>query len=126
MIPAALVKAVIGWGVPEKFAKPLIVILAVGLLFALIIGGIKLHDRGVIEQHDAKREASQAKDDRIADNKAAEQRRVDDARIVKENEELKNVQTTIADPVERKRRFYECIRLQQAARRNGQQPPACV
>jgi len=121
-----LIAMVIGWGVPAKFAKPFLAIMGVALLAILFFGGKALYDHSVIAKHDAKVEASQAKADRKADNKAAEQRDKDNVRRTAETQELKDVQAHYSDPATRKREFYRCIRLQQAARANGSQPPACV
>lgn len=126
MIPLALVNAVIGWGVPAKLAKPFVILMAVALLVTLAIGAKKLYDHNVIAKHDLAVEASQAKADRKADNKAAEQRDKDNARRSAETQELNDVIKATPDPVDRKRAFYRCVRLQQAARANGLQPPACV
>lgn len=121
-----LVAMVIGWGVPEKFAKPFIAIMGVAMLAILFFGGKALYDHSVIAKHDAKVEASQAKADRKADNKASEQRDIDNARRSAETQELNDVVKANPDPVERKRAFYRCIRLQQSARANGSKPPSCV
>lgn len=124
----------IGWiaarllsvGVPERFKKAAAwFILVLVIVLALVIAK-RIYDRNVIEDHTAKVDLTREKEDRKADNAAAEQRREDDARIVQEKQELKDVVNANPDPAIRKREFYRCIRLQQAARANGLEPPACV
>ncbi len=66
------------------------------------------------------------KADRAADTKAAETRRTDDARLTAEQSELKEVTTNAPDPAAARRAHYRCIRLQQAAREAGREPPSCV
>lgn len=120
-----LVTTLIGWGVPSKLAKPLLFIFAAALIVIALGVGKCAYDNKVIHNANLERENAQEKADRKADNAAAEQRRIDDARAVKEGQELKDVQVKYADPAERKRAYYRCIRLQQAARRDGIEPPAC-
>lgn len=122
----SLVAIVMGWGVPAKLAKPFIVLLAIGAAVALFFGAKALYDHGVIAKHDLKVEAQQAKDDRKADTTAADQRLSDAERRTQEQKELENVLLTNATSADdRKRAFYRCLRLQQAARANGLEPPAC-
>jgi hypothetical protein len=126
MIPLGLINAVIGLGVPAKFAKPLIIFFTIAAL--VIAAGVakRLYDKGVVEDALQEIDLSREKSDRKADNAAAEQRRKDDARVAQETQELKDVVNTHTDPAVRKREFYRCVRLQQTARQNGLEPPACV
>jgi hypothetical protein len=128
MIPVFLLKFVVGLLGPKfsKFAAPLIY--AAALLFA--VGGFfglkALYDHSVIKSHDAKQDAANSKADRKADTKAADQRRVDDARVTTETQEVNNAisqaKRSGADP---RAAYYECVRLQQSARAAKRVVPTC-
>jgi len=103
------------------------------VLLILILGlGKCAYDRSIIKAHDAQIEASAAKADRQADQKAAVQATKDQQRRDFETDQLtKAVQNAPKDPNipddrERALAFHRCLRLQQAARQNGLQPPRCV
>lgn len=96
------------------------IVLAIGLFF----GAKALYDRSVIKAHDNKREAQITKADRKADATAAVERRVDDARLNTETQELKEAVREAA-PVDRRRAYYECLAKLQDARARNQSPPAC-
>jgi hypothetical protein len=113
-------------GIPLRFAKGAVIgILIVALVVGLGVGKCA-YDKSIIEEHDAEREATIAKDDKKADNNAAVQRRVDDARVTSEKEEIKDAiaeaQATGSDP---RAAYYHCIALQQQARKRGQPSPNC-
>jgi hypothetical protein len=121
-----LISTMIGWGVPAKFAKPLLALVAFLSLIGLFFGAKALYDRSVIAKHDLKVEAQQAKDDKKADNKAADQRVKDVTRLEQEQKELERVIISHnASADDRRRAFYRCLRLQQDARSHGKQPPTC-
>jgi hypothetical protein len=122
---ASAIALITGWGVPRPIAKLLLFMTAATLALIILAGAKKLYDRSVVDKHDAKVEAEQHREDRKADEKASEQRRIDDARNEKERQELNDVIKANPDPAERKRAYYRCIELQRAARQNGQQPPSC-
>lgn len=111
-------------GVPLKWARPLIY--AAGALLALLAVVIVWNvavDRAVDRQNDRQR-AANAEQARKADNAAAEQQRADDARNRAERGELERI--TDEGPLSDSQRAYlRCVRLQQAARANGQPVPAC-
>lgn len=111
-------------GIPARFAKwAVIAALFVGVAALLGIGKCA-YDKSIIERHNARVEAAIAKADRKADAKAAEERRADDARAVTESQEITEaINEAGSDPAARRRAYYECVRLQQAARR-GNKPPA--
>lgn len=130
-----MISLLIGFFAPrlgEKYAKiaayAVIVVLAVGLFF----GAKKLYDLSVVRNHDAKIEASQAKADRAADQKAAVQKENDLNRQQYEQDQLTQAMDhaphdpKINDAAERRIAFHKCLSLQQRARANGLQPPACV
>lgn len=123
----ALVAIVEGWLGPQfaKFAKPLIWIAFALLILAALWGGKCAYDKNVVATHDARQDAASAKADKKADDNAADQRRVDDARLSQEAQQLKGAQNGATSDLDRRLAFQRCLRLQQSARSNGKQPPAC-
>ena len=123
MNPIALL---IGWGVPAKLAKPLLYALGIGLLLLAFAAAVKLHDRRVVQAHEAQQEIATAKADRKADTNAADQRVADQARLTNESEQIQEAtneaRSTGADP---RAAYYECVRKQQAARRARKPSPDC-
>ena len=105
--------------------------LAIGLIALLVLLGLWLaklaYDRSVISRHDAGQVAATAQADRAADAQAATQRRADDTRLSAEADALEKVTENVssADPRTARRAYYECIRVQQAARELGGLTPAC-
>lgn len=115
-------------GVPTGMRRAVLGVLGILLVLA-VLGTAKCHyDRKLIANHDNIVEREAAIADRKADTKAAEQRVEDQARLTQERQELKEV---LNDPrnateLDRRRAFHLCLRMQQAARENGKQPPACL
>jgi hypothetical protein len=125
-----LMGTLIGWlattFVGEKFARP-VAYAGLFLLILAALGGVKCaYDRNIIRNHDLKQEAATAKADRKADTKAAEQRRVDDARLTAETTEIKEAVNEArqigADP---RAAYYRCVSAQQSARRERKPPADC-
>lgn len=112
--------------IPPQFRKAFgAFVLILGLLALLWLGKF-LYDRSVIEKHDAKRNEAIAKADKKADNKAAEQRRIDDARAVSEKQEVKEaIDEAKSQGRDPRAAYYECVRLQQSARSRHQPSPNC-
>lgn len=114
-------------GLSERRARQLSIglIIMVGLL-ALWLAKLA-YDRSLISHHDASQAAETARADRVADAKAATQRRTDDARLEAEADALEKVteNVSIADPRAARRAYYECVRMQQSARELGRLTPAC-
>lgn len=112
--------------VGPRFAKPFLIAVAFLAVLAILGTAKCAYDRSVIEQHQAKQDAANAKADRKADAKAADQRRADDSRATTEAEEIKEAvneaRQTGADP---RAAYYACVRLQQAARREHKPPASC-
>ena len=123
---AALLALAVRAGIAPRFAKPVLIALAVVLLVVGLGVGKCAYDRSVIRDHTANERADTAVADRKADTTAAEQRRADDARATTERTEIKEAideaRSTGADP---RAAYYDCIRLQQAARKLGQPPARC-
>jgi hypothetical protein len=122
-----LVELALKAGVPQRFAK----IAVIGALVTALVLGLGLakcaYDKSIISNHDAQQSAANAKADRAADTHAADQRRSDDSRLTNEQEQLEGVRTDAKPQSDLDRRLarQRCIRLQQTARRDGKQPPAC-
>lgn len=111
-------------GVAERFARP-VGIGAVVIALLLALWALKsCYDARLIATHDAGQRAATAEADRKADTKAAEQRRADDARLSTETRELEKSREADTD-VDRRLARHRCLRLQQAARAERRQPPAC-
>lgn len=120
-----IAKLALSAGVPERWKNAVAWLFLIAAV-AIALGIAKrIYDANVIEDHTATVDLSREKADRKADNNAAEQRRVDDARLAQEQQERTDVVKS-ADPAVRKREFYRCVRLQQTARANGLEPPSCV
>ncbi len=121
-----LIALLLRLGVPPRFAKPVLAVLGLILLLGALWGAKALYDRSVIRQHDAARQAEIAKADRKADEAAAVQRRADDNRISTETAEIKEaINEAGSDPAARRRAYYRCIGVQQAARASGKPPADC-
>jgi hypothetical protein len=124
-----------GWLVKKgagKAAKPLAWTIIILAAVALFWGAKAAYDASVISSNDAKVEASAQREGRAADAKAAEQRSEDQTRLHNEADELRKVtsdglpSTAPQAPLDDARRAYHrCVRLQQAARANGERPPPC-
>lgn len=122
-----LLPIVEGWLGPQfaKFAKPLIFLVLGLLVLAALWGGKCVYDRKVIATHDARQTAATAVADKHADDHAADQRRVDDARLTNESTELQRSTNNAQTNLDRRLAFQRCLRLQQSARAAKRQPPAC-
>lgn len=114
-------------GIPPRFAKYAVIAAGVVLLGLAILAAVKIHDHGVIANHDAKQDAATAKADRAADSHAAEQRRADDARVTTETQEINNaVSQAKRTGGDARAAYYKCVSLQQRARAAKLVVPACV
>jgi hypothetical protein len=125
MLIAWLAKAVAGT-VGERFAKPAawaIVIVGAGLI---LWGGWALLKSSIISTHETRRELRQSQADRTADTKVGEMRREDDTRLRQERQQLEGAADHATSDVDRRIAFHQCLELQQRARRERRQPPACV
>ncbi|WP_288959805.1 hypothetical protein [uncultured Sulfitobacter sp.] len=119
----------IGKGVKEKFAKPLIYVVGAGLLISVLGIGKCSYDASVIREHDAKVNLESETNAREADGEAAGQRREDDARTTSEGAELEEVRENDPDKDEAatdsQRDYLRCVRLQQQRREANQPAPTC-
>lgn len=116
----------IGAGIPERFAKPVLIAAGALLLLAALGVGKCTYDRAVVRNHTNAEAAKTATADRKADATAAEQRRVDDARANTERTEISNAievaRSSGADP---RAAYYLCVSRQQEARKLGKPPADC-
>lgn len=114
-------------GIAQKTAKIVGIVAAVLLLIVVLGVGKCTYDKSVIDEHETKEAVKTEKADRKADTKAAETRRVDDARLHTEETQLKEIRENEKDQTAHERRIARaaCIRLQQSARAKGSVAPAC-
>lgn len=111
--------------VGPKLARPVIYAVFAVLLISLLGIGKCTYDRHIIAQHDTRQALKQSEADRKADQVVAKQRRSDDVRIIQEVEELERITENATDDMARQLARHHCIRMQQQARRDGRQSPAC-
>lgn len=119
-------KQILGRTINERGARS---IAHVGLfLLILAVLGIVVAciRRDAVSDYSGKQQAQIQKANRKADDKAANERKADDDRLDQETSEAKEA----VNEARRERRdpraaYYECIRVQQAARRERKQPPEC-
>lgn len=113
-------------GIPPRFAKYAAYAAGALLLLLAIFAAVKIHDHRVIASHEAKQDAANSKADRKADSHAADQRRVDDARVTTETQEINNaVSEAKRTGRDSRAAYYKCIGLQQRARAAKLVVPAC-
>ena len=122
----SLVDLLVRVGVAPRFARPLLTLLAMIMLLTALGSGKCAYDRSIIRHHTAKQDAVTARADRAADATAADQRRVDDARAANERNEIKEaIDEARSIGVDPRAAYYQCVQLQQAARRLNQPPADC-
>lgn len=122
-----LTRIALGFGLPRGLAT----VAAWGAI--LILGALLLmlatcvHDQRLIARHEALRDAALSDAARTADAHAAAARRADDGRLASETIQLNEVLADVPSdpPGAARRRFYDCIRVQQDARAAGAPAPAC-
>lgn len=124
---AALATFALRLGVPKGLARlAAIAALAIGAIAVFMIARAMLRE-AIIDRHEAKAEAQLQRAGRAADAVSAEQRQRDASRLAEEARQLERTgkDGEAADLASDRRRYYRCIRLQQAAREDGERPPAC-
>lgn len=125
-MPIFLLSLATKLGIPPRFAKIAIIGAGVALLLIAIFAAVKIHDHRVIAAHEAKQDAANSKADRKADSHAADQRRVDDARVTTETQEINNaVSEAKRTGGDARAAYYKCVGLQQRARAAKLVVPAC-
>lgn len=124
---AAIASFFAAHGLSEPRARQI----SIGVVILCVVLGLWLaklfYDRAVIDRHDANQAVEVERADRAADAAAATQRRTDDARLEAEADALEKVteNVSINDPRAARRAYYECVRLQQEARKLGRLTPTC-
>ena len=100
---------------------------ALVVLLGLLLWGAKAaYDSSIIREHDNERAAIETEANRKADAKAATERRADDDRAAVEATQIeRTISNATAKGHDPRAAYYECVRLQQAARRDGRGAPAC-
>lgn len=122
---AFLIPIVLRAGIPARFAKAVAWAVIIVLAVLLCWLGWTLLKGQIIREHDAGQALEQSNADRAADQNAAEQRRDDDTRLANEAAELGKADENAQTDLDRRLARQRCIRMQQAARRDGREPPAC-
>jgi uncharacterized membrane protein YhiD involved in acid resistance len=118
MIPAFLIRAAIGIGIPQKFAKVAVVLTLVVVAVGLLFGAKALYDASVIDEHEAKI----AKRAAPATDKAASERAQDTIKQSQNEQEARDaIQAQPDQPIAPTSRALACKRL----RDNGINSPAC-
>ncbi len=122
--------SIIGWlirrGMPAKAARPAAIGGLVVLLLAFMMVAKCAYDKSLIKSHTNSQAAETAKADRKADNTAAVQRVEDVTRVNDEAQEIKEtVNEARNEGRDPRAAYYECVRLQQAARRERKPSPSC-
>lgn len=120
-----LVPLILRTGIPARFAKAVAwIVIAIAAVLLIWLGWTLLKGQ-IIRDHDLGQALEQSEADRAADQNAAEQRRADDNRLANEASELGRAEANAQTDLDRRLARQRCIRLQQAARRDGREPPAC-
>jgi len=117
-----LLSLALRFGVPEKYAKQAVIAVLILLAFVAAFAAVKLHDRRVITNYDAKQEVQAQKAARRANDEAADQRATDTIAIAKKAQETHDViQAQPDQPIAPTSRALACKRLHDL----GRDPPAC-
>ena len=114
-----------GLGLSDKLARIVAYALLALVIFLALWAAKCSYDKHLIANHDATQAASTANADRQADQNAAEARRVDDARLTQEKQQLEGSTANAQTDLDRRLAFQRCLRMQQAARASGSVVPAC-
>jgi uncharacterized protein YpuA (DUF1002 family) len=119
-------KRILGRVIGPKASKAIVIAGLVLAALALFFIAKGLYDRSLIEGHTAEQRAEAAEADLKATEKAGEERRVDDSRLAAEGQQIKEAITNAGpSQADRRRAYYDCVKLQQSARARGQPPADC-
>lgn len=125
MISSAIAFLVAKLGVDDRIAKAILIFAAVIAVIGIFSVGKCAYDDSIIEKDRLEQRADAAEADRKADEKAAEQRQEDTARLEQERRELERVMDNEVTDFDRRLAKHRCLRLQQSARAAGREPPSC-
>lgn len=121
-----LIAWVISMGVPQKIAKPLIFVIGLIMAAGLLFGLKSCYDNSVVEKARVEGNAKVQTNTNAANEKSSDQRATDTARQQIEQQEVKEaIEDAKANGRDPRAAYYECIRLQQQARKAGRPAPAC-
>jgi hypothetical protein len=113
-----LVALLVGWGVPAKLAKPLLIGLGILLFIGAIFAAVKIHDHRVVAQHEAQIQQRAAP----ATDQAATERANDTLTNAKHEEEAHSAIHSVPDAAPAApSHALACKRLHDL----GRNPPAC-
>jgi Skp family chaperone for outer membrane proteins len=122
----SLVALLVGWGVPARFAKPLLIVGGIALLLLAAFAAVKIHDHTVIKQHEHKAALPHAQRERKADANLQTQKTRDDAATQQRQQEIDNATRNIPDQAPSARqRARVCLELQRQAKQRGKPVTAC-
>lgn len=93
----SIVSLLVGWGVPERFARLLLYAVGILLLLGAIFAAVKLHDRRVVQAHDAKQEVQVLQHEQGANDNAAAARSNDAIAISNQETEAHNAIHSVPD-----------------------------
>lgn len=121
-----LIARIIALGVPARFAKPLLGLIAFLALAGLVWAAIAHHDRGVIKAHDAQTNAAVIAKVTPANDRAADQRATDAIDNARQTQEAHDVihQAPDTAPAPSSLRLG-CLRLQRQGKSLAS-IPACA
>ena len=121
-----LISLLTGWGVPARFVKPLLVLVALLALAGLIWAGIAIHDRNVVKQHDATANAIVISKTTPANDHAADQRATDTIANARAAQEAYDAIHSVPDaaPAAPSVRL-NCARLRRQGTPGDQLPAVC-
>lgn len=119
---ASLLSLAVSAGVPQRFAKPVVVAALAVLAIAAFFGAKALYDRSVIRDHEQKQEVKQARREEKADANLYRQKSADEAAARQRQQEIDDATRDIPDQAPSARqRARTCLEL----RRQGLDHPAC-
>jgi hypothetical protein len=114
-----LVALLVGWGVPAKLAKPLLIGLGILLFIGAIFAAVKIHDHRVVAQHEAQIQHRAAP---ATDQAVDRARKRHDRQFAKHEEEAHNAIHSVPDAAPAgPSHALACKRLRDL----GRNPPAC-
>jgi uncharacterized protein HemX len=121
-----LLSLIMGAGVPQRFAKPVLIAGLFVLALAALGLGKCAYDRSVIRQHEQKAALQQAQRERKADANLQTQKTRDDAAAQQRQQEIDNATRNIPDQAPSARqRARACVELRREAQQHGKPQPAC-
>ena len=118
---------IIALGVPQRFARPVLIAMAIVAAVLALGAGKCAYDRSIIATHDATQDAAISVQGRAGEAQAADERADDTARISNQSQEVTHATQAIPDrPVSDRQHARACVILRrQAAASGGPIPAGC-